>query len=44
MRKKTQDLKGKKSYWSFSEEALDGCVWRTRFGKGSGSVVRLATE
>jgi hypothetical protein len=27
-------------YWDFKEEALDRTVWRTRFGRGYGIVVR----
>jgi hypothetical protein len=26
------------------EEALDGTLWRTGFGRGSGTLVRHATE
>jgi hypothetical protein len=31
-------------YWKMKEEALDHTVWRTRFGRGSGPVVRQTTE
>jgi hypothetical protein len=34
------DLKGKRRYWKLKEEALDGPLWRTRFGRGYGPVVR----
>jgi hypothetical protein len=34
------DLKGKRRYWKLKEEALDRALWRTRFGKGYGPVVR----
>jgi hypothetical protein len=34
------DLKEKKGYWKLKEEALDRTVWRTRIGRGYGSVVR----
>jgi hypothetical protein len=34
------ELKGKRRYWKLKEEALDRTVWRTRFGRGYGSVVR----
>ena len=30
----------KKEYWTFREEAVDLTVWRTRFGRGCGPVVR----
>jgi hypothetical protein len=35
------DLKDKSGYWKFKEEALDRTLWRTRFGRGYGTVVRL---
>jgi hypothetical protein len=38
------DLKEKKRYWKLKEEALDRTLWRTRFGRGYGSVVRQTTE
>jgi hypothetical protein len=38
------DLKEKKIYWKLKEEALDRTVWRTRFGRGYGPVVRQTTE
>jgi hypothetical protein len=38
------DLKEKKRYWKFKEEALDRTLWRTRFGRGYGPVVRQTTE
>ena len=34
------DLKETTGYWKFKEEALDRTVWRTRFGRGFGPVVR----
>jgi hypothetical protein len=34
------DLKEKRGYWKLIEEALDLTLWRTRFGKGFGPVVR----
>jgi hypothetical protein len=34
------DVKEKGGYCKFEEEALDRTVWRTRFGSGSGPVVR----
>jgi hypothetical protein len=38
------DLKGKIRYWNLKEEALDRTLWRTRFGRGYGPVVRQTTE
>jgi hypothetical protein len=38
------DLKEKKRYWKLKEEALDRTLWRTRFGRGYGPVVRQTTE
>jgi hypothetical protein len=38
------DLKEKRSYWKLKEEALDRTLWRTRFGRGYGPVVRRTTE
>jgi hypothetical protein len=38
------DLKLKRRYWKLKEEALDRTVWRTRFGRGYGPVVRQTTE
>jgi len=32
--------KGKKEYWKLNKEALDRPLWRTRFGRGYGPVVR----
>ena len=37
------DLKEKRSYWRLKEEALDCIIWRTRFGRGYGPVVRQIT-
>jgi hypothetical protein len=33
------DLKEKR-YWKLKDEALDRTLWRTRFGRGHGPVVR----
>jgi hypothetical protein len=30
------DVREKRRYWSLKEEALDGTLWRTRFGIGCG--------
>jgi hypothetical protein len=38
------DLKEKKRYWKLKEEALDHTLWRARFGRGYGPVVRQTTE
>jgi hypothetical protein len=38
------DLKEKKKYWKLKGEALDRTLWRTRFGRGYGPVVRQTTE
>jgi hypothetical protein len=39
------DLKEMRGCRKFKEEALDRTVWRTRFGRGHGSVVKtLQTE
>jgi hypothetical protein len=34
------DLKEKRGYCELKQEALDLTVWRTRFGRGYGPVVR----
>jgi hypothetical protein len=36
------DLKEKRRYWKLKEEALDRFLWRNRFGRGYGPVVRQA--
>jgi hypothetical protein len=33
-------LKEMRGYWKLKEEALARTLWRTRFGRGSGRVVR----
>jgi hypothetical protein len=38
------DLKENRTNWKLKEEALDRTLWRTRFGKGYGPVVRQTTE
>jgi len=44
-RKKLQDsFEEKRGYGEFKEEALDHTLWRTRFGKDYGSVVRQTKE
>jgi hypothetical protein len=37
------ELKEMRRYWKLKEEALDRTVWRTRFGRGCGHVVRQTT-
>jgi hypothetical protein len=37
------DLKDKREYWKLKEEALDRTLWRTRFGRSYGPVVRQTT-
>jgi hypothetical protein len=37
------NLKEKKIYWKLKEEALDCTLWRTRFGRDYGPVVRQTT-
>jgi hypothetical protein len=37
------DLKENRGYWKLKEKALDRTVWRTRFGKGYGPVLRQTT-
>jgi hypothetical protein len=34
------DLKKKAKYWKLKEEALDRTMWRTRFERGYGPIVR----
>jgi hypothetical protein len=38
------DLKETRGYWKFKKEALYCTLWRTRFGRGYGPVVRQTTE
>ena len=38
------DLKEKRGYWELKEERLERTLWRTRFGRGYGPVVRYATQ
>ena len=38
------DLKENRGYWKLKVEALDRSLWRTRFGRGYGPVVRQTTE
>ena len=43
-RKLLDDLKGRRGYSHLKEEALDRTVWRARFGRGFGPVVRQTTK
>jgi hypothetical protein len=36
-------LKEKRGYWKSKEESLDRNLWRTRFGRGYGPVVKPTT-
>jgi len=38
------DLKERRGYSQLKEEALDRTVWRARFGRGFGPVVRQITK
>jgi hypothetical protein len=38
------DVKEKRRYWILKEEALDRTLWRTRYGRGYGPVVRQTAE
>jgi len=42
-RKLLEDLKERRGYSHLKEEALDHTMWRARFGRGFGPVVRQAT-
>jgi hypothetical protein len=43
-RKLLDDLKERKGYSHMKEEALDRTMWRARFGKGFGPVVRQTAK
>ena len=43
-KKLLDDLKDRRGYSHLKEEALDHTVWRNRFGRGIGTVVRQITE
>jgi hypothetical protein len=38
------NLREKRRYWKLKGEALDRTLWRTRFGRNYGSVIRQTTE
>jgi hypothetical protein len=39
-RRRNQLLDEKRGYWKLKEETIDRTLWRTRFGRGYGPVVR----
>jgi hypothetical protein len=43
-RKLLDDLKERRRYSQLKEEALDRTMWRARFGRGFGPVVRQTTK
>ena len=43
-KKLLDDLKDRRRYSDLKEEALDRTMWRNRFGRGFGPVVRQTTE
>jgi hypothetical protein len=43
-RKPLVDLKERRGYSHLKEEALDRTVWRSRFGRGFGPVVRQTAK
>jgi hypothetical protein len=43
-RKLPDDLKERRGYSHFKEEALDRIMWRARFGRGFGPVVRQTAK
>jgi hypothetical protein len=43
-RKLLDDLKERRGYSHLKEEALDRTMWRARFGRGLGPVVRQTTK
>jgi hypothetical protein len=43
-RKLLDDLKERRGYSQLKEESLDRTVWRARFGRGVGPVVRQTTK
>jgi hypothetical protein len=42
--RRLDDFKEKRGYSHLKEEALDRTVWRARFGRGFGPVVRLLND
>ena len=43
-RKLLDDLKERRGYSHLKEEALDRTIWRARFGRGFGPVVRQTAK
>jgi hypothetical protein len=43
-RKLMDDLKERRGYSHLKEEALDRTIWRARFGRGFGPVVRQTAK
>jgi hypothetical protein len=43
-RKLSDDIKERRGYSQLKEEALDCTMWRARFGRGFGPVVRQTTK
>ena len=43
-KKLLDDVKDRRGYYHLKEEALDRTMWRNRFGRGAGPVVRQITE
>jgi hypothetical protein len=43
-RKLLNNLKERRGYYRLKEEALDRTMWRARFGRGFGPVVRQTTK
>ena len=43
-KKLLDDLKDRRGYCQLKEEALDHTMWRNRFGRGFGPVVRQITD
>jgi hypothetical protein len=44
LKKLLDDLKERRGYSHLKEEALDRTIWRARFGRGFGPVVRQTAE
>jgi hypothetical protein len=44
LRKLLDDLKERRGYLHLKEEVLDRTMWRARFGRGFGPVVRQTTK
>ena len=42
--RRLDDLKERRGYSHLKEEALDRTMWRARFGRGFGPVIRQTTK